>query len=138
MEPCISKMAHILKAPSRMAKLADQMEFFFILMVLLRGEMLTMESYKDMDDLLRGQEIFTTKENGKMMNQMEKVCRFILMDLAIRANLLMGKKMIVMDIIDGRTAKRIKGPLEMDLCKGMENFLWKMEKANILANFIAI
>ncbi len=97
-----------------------------------------MESYKDMVDLLLGQETFTTKENGKMMNQMEKVCKFILMVLAIKANLLMGKKMIVMDIIDGLMAKLIKDPLEMDLWKGMENYLCKMEKANILVNFIAI
>ena len=97
-----------------------------------------MESYKVMDDLLQGQETFTMKDNGGMMNQMEKECKFILMGLAIKANSLMVKKMIVMDIIDGLMAKLIKDPSEMDLWKGMENFLWKMEKVNILANFIGI
>lgn len=138
MEPSISKMVHILKVLSRTAKLVGQMEFFFILMALLRGEMWTMESYKDMGDLLLVQETFTTKENGKMMSQMERAWKFILMDLAIKANLLMGKKMIAMDIIDGLTAKLIKGRLEMDLWKGMENYLCKMEKVNTLGNFIAI
>lgn len=91
-----------------------------------------------MADLLPGQETFTMKENGKMINLTEKVHRFILMDLAIKANLSMVKKMIVMDIIDGLMVKFIKVPSEMDLWKAMESYLCKTEKENILVNFIVI
>ena len=40
-----------------------------------------------------------------------------------------------MEYINGQMGKFILDNLEMDIWKGMENFLCQIEKENILANF---
>lgn len=132
------RMDHIFKDLSRMVKLVDQTVFSSIQMAHLNEEMLLVGNCKDMVGLLQDQETFITKGSGKMINPMEEAFKFIQMDLDIKVNSLMGKRMIVMGPIDGQMEKCIKVLLEMVLCKAMVDYIWRMEKVNILDNFIVI
>lgn len=132
------KMDHTFKDLSRMVKLVDQTVFSSIQTAHLNEEMLLVGNYKDTVGLLQDQETFITKASGKMINPMEEAFKSIQMDLDIRVNSLMAKRMTVTGPIDGQMEKFIKVLLEMVLCKGMVDYLWRMEKVNTLDNFIVI
>lgn len=132
------RMDHTFKDLSRMVKLVDRTVFSSIPMAHLNEEMLLVGNCKDMVGLLQDQETFITKASGKMINPTEEAFKFIQMDLDIKVNSLMAKRMTVMGPIDGQMEKFIKVLLEMALCKGMVDYIWRMEKVNILDNFIVI
>lgn len=78
---------HILKDFLSMDKLQGKMEFTFILMDLLKEEVLKMVSFKDWENMSQGKVDSSMMVIGSMINQMELVLKPILMDPDIKANL---------------------------------------------------
>lgn len=137
-ENYILKIALYIKVNLSTDKFYHKMGFTFMQTDLIKEEEFKMEKWMEMEYFMRIKELLNIKENGLMINRMDRGNKPMLMDLCIKENLLMAWNMMIMGLINGPMEKFILDNFEMDIWKVLVNLSCLMEKDITWDNFLKI